>query len=131
MIKNKFNINTNKKIAIEFLELAFNSHQPRLAAHKYCAEFYIQHNPHAVDGIDYFSDLFETFFIKFPQFNVDIKRIIGENDLVFVHLHAKKFPEDLGEAVVEIFRFENEKIIEHWDVVQKIEKEGINPRSLF
>jgi predicted SnoaL-like aldol condensation-catalyzing enzyme len=34
-------------------------------------------------------------------------------------------------AIIEIFRLENGKIDEHWDVIQEIPEESTNPNGMF
>jgi len=41
---------------------------------------------------------------------------LADGDFVILHVHIKLQPEELGLAVVEIFRLEHGKIVEHWDV---------------
>jgi predicted SnoaL-like aldol condensation-catalyzing enzyme len=110
----------NKDIVLRFFDLTFNKHQPRLAAKCYIGERYIQHNPHTADGIDAFCNTFERFFQHYPLSFVLVKRVIAENDLVVLHVLAKKHPDDSGEAVAEFFRLNDGKIVEHWDVTSPI-----------
>ena len=119
----------NKKIVIDFFEMTFNQHLPRLASEKYIADEYIQHNPKTKDGARAFYTKFESFFIKYPQSSVDIRRVIAEDDMVVLHVLAKKSPQDRGEAVAEFFRLQSGKIVEHWDVVEAIPEysENNNP----
>ncbi|MGN6657417.1 MAG: nuclear transport factor 2 family protein, partial [Achromobacter mucicolens] len=40
-------------------------------------------------------------------------------------------PEDRGQAVVDIFRLEGGKIVEHWDVSQEIPENPANKNGMF
>jgi predicted SnoaL-like aldol condensation-catalyzing enzyme len=119
----------NKRIVQEFYELAFNKHQPVVAATTYLNENYIQHNPYVADGRQGFIDAFAG---SAPDSSVTIfKRFIAEGDLVVVHSHGKNNSEDLGVAVVDIFRVSGEKIVEHWDVGQKVPAKSKNKNTMF
>ena len=54
------------------------------------------------------------------QLYMDFKRIIAEGNLVAFHNHLKPNPQDRGVAVVDIFRVEDGKLVEHWDVIQPV-----------
>ena len=43
----------------------------------------------------------------------------------------KRDAEERGNAVVEIFRFEGDKIAEHWDVIQPIPENPANSNTMF
>lgn len=121
----------NKEVVRSFYELAFNKHKPAEAMKLYVGDKYIQHNPFAGDGKQAFIDYFESHFKKNPETNVSIKRLIAENDLVVIHLHSKQNKNDRGRAVMDIFRLENGKIVEHWDVVQAIPEKSENTNTMF
>ena len=56
----------------------------------------------------------------FPSLRFEFKRQVAEGDLVVLHSHLVLQPGDCGMAVVDILRLENDKIVEHWGVLQQI-----------
>ena len=122
---------TNKKLVRDFYEMAFNSHQPTEAAKKYIGPRYIQHNPGVPDGPEAFYTYFEGYFKANPQSKVEIKRVLGDGDLVALHLWSRQNDQDRGRAIVDIFRVENGKIVEHWDVIQAVPEKSANTNTMF
>ena len=125
------NQEANKKTVTDFYELAFNQHKPTEAAKKYIGDKYIQHNPQVSNGAAAFYDYFEGFYKEHPKANVKIYRAVADADLVVLHLQSKVDDKDLGRAVVDIFRLENGKIVEHFDVAQSIPKKTANGNTMF
>ena len=124
-------LETNKKVVTQFYDLAFNQHQPKEAMDKYGGSDYIQHNPFVATGKQPFIDFFQDFQKRNPQSCAEIKRIIAEGDLVVVHVRSTLNPRDRGRAVMDIFRLENSKIVEHWDVGQSIPEKSANDNTMF
>src|SRR5215217_2531734 len=110
----------NKQTALAFVNTAFNEKKPAEAVENYGGSHYIQHNPQAPDGFEAFIQFVEGFVEQFSQLSFDIKRAIAEGDLVVTHSLPKTSPEDRGSAVADIFRLEDGKVVEHWDVVQPV-----------
>ncbi|WP_253193914.1 hypothetical protein [Gordonia sp. i37] len=54
-----------------------------------------------------------------------------DGDLVYLHVHSVNGPGDRGQAVVDIFRVADGKIVEHWDVIQDVPSSAANPNSMF
>jgi predicted SnoaL-like aldol condensation-catalyzing enzyme len=50
---------------------------------------------------------------------------------VILHVHSVREKGARGRAIVDIFRLENGKIVEHWDVVQDIPEKVANANGMF
>jgi predicted SnoaL-like aldol condensation-catalyzing enzyme len=120
----------NKKAVLEFYDKALNQ-KDFDAASKYFGAHYIQHNPGAPDGIEGFKALIAMRKEKFPSSKSEIKRAFAEGDYVILHVHGMREPGDRGVAIVDIFRLENGKIVEHWDVAQDIPEKMPHNNGMF
>ena len=122
----------NKKLVTDFFSLAFVEKKIQEAVNTYVGDAYIQHNPNLPDGKEPLIGFLSKIFLQEnPQISVSIKRVIAEGDLVVVHHHSKNSPEDPGQAIVEIFRVKNGKIVEHWDVFQNVPETSANENTMF
>lgn len=121
----------NKRIVRDFYELAFNRHEPREAVQKYVGDRYIQHNPFVPNGAAPFVEHFEGYFKEHPGSHVVFSHVIAEGDLVVLHLNSKADENDRGRAIVDIFRVENGKIVEHWDVAQDVPEKTASGNTMF
>ncbi|MGE8657755.1 MAG: nuclear transport factor 2 family protein [Achromobacter sp.] len=122
---------SNKDIVVAFFRMMFQDREIDEAVRLYVGKNYVQHNPYMRDGIEPMVDFFPHYFEQHPQASVDIKRVIAEGDLVMIHNLWRESPEDRGQAVVDIFRVENGKIVEHWDVSQEIPENPANKNGMF
>jgi len=66
-----------------------------------------------------------------PSKVLEVKRAIAEGELVAVHSHVRQRPDDLGASVVHIFRFENGRIVELWDLGQPLPEKSPNQYGMF
>ena len=101
----------NKATVVAYYTTAFNDKKPEEAVAKYGGPVYIQQN---------------------PQLHVDIKRVIGECNMVVTHSHITLSPADRGQAVADFFRLNRQgKIVEHWDVIQPVPETSANDNTMF
>jgi len=121
----------NKKIVTDFYEGVFLKHKVKEYADRYIGQQYIQHNPNVPDGKAPFVNFFTEKFQKNPQAKNEIKQVIAEGNLVVLHVHSTENEKDRGRAIVDIFRVENGKIVEHWDVIQNIPEQSKNSNTMF
>ena len=125
------NPQTNKETVLAFYDLSFNQRKPEEAIAKYVGRMYRQHNPMAGDGPEPFIGFVKWFAGAFPEMRVTFKRTIAEGDMVAVHCHITRGKDDRGQATVDLFRLEDGKIVEHWDVVQEIPEKAENTNTMF
>jgi len=123
-------LETNKKNVVAFYDLALNK-KDFDAASKYLGPRYTQHNPVAADGPEGLKAFIQFLRDKFPDSRSEIKRVFADGDYVIVHVHAIREPGTRGRAIIDIFKIENGKIVEHWDVAQDVPEKAANSNGMF
>lgn len=122
---------SNKDLVVAFFRMMFQDRDIDEAVRLYVSPNYTQHNPYMQDGVGPLVDFYPAYFEQHPQSIVEIKRVIAEGDLVVIHNLWRDSPEDRGQAVMDIFRVDNGKIVEHWDVSQEIPENPANKNGMF
>lgn len=123
-------LEANKEVALAFYDAAINKKDFE-AASKYLGRHYKQHNPTAADGAEGLKSFIEFLKARFPNQRGEVKRVIAEGDLVMLHVHSTRGDDTPGRAIVDIFRVENGKIVQHWDVIQDIPEKPVNSNGMF
>lgn len=120
----------NKQTVIDFYQTGINQKDGEAAA-KYLGKTYIQHNPNAQDGVEGFKNYANYLKNNQPQLHSEIKQVFTDGDYVILHVKSTSFPGDRGQAVIDIFRLEDGKIVEHWDAIQSIPQQSANDNGMF
>jgi predicted SnoaL-like aldol condensation-catalyzing enzyme len=129
---------SKKKVVIDFYKTAFEKRDPEKALRLYVGDYYIQHNPGVPDGKKAFIKYVKMRTAKNPDRKINFKRVFVDGDHVILHIYHVFAPTDEvykdapnGLAAVDIFRLEDGKIVEHWDVLQSVPSEAAHNNTMF
>jgi predicted SnoaL-like aldol condensation-catalyzing enzyme len=117
----------NKEVVSRFLDDVFVRHDlTRLD--EYMRDDYLQHNPDCPQGRAGFLEFFAVIFRAMPDFRYSVKKVVADGDIVMAWcttLGTHTGSDFLGQAatgnqvkfdVIDVFRMQEGKIAEHWDV---------------
>ena len=86
---------------------------------------YIQHNPQTQEGSEGLASLFARLAKTNPR--VNIVRAFSDGDFVFAHTEYDFATRRIG---FEVFRFEDEFAVEHWDNIQPRHEPTVSGRTM-
>lgn len=126
----------NTAVVLAFLDTVINKHEVEQAFRLYVAAQYQQHDPRVADGTEAAMQALAHYTHElYPELRLEVKRTVAQGDLVAVHSRYIKYAADRatgrGQAVVDIFRLEHGKIVEHWDVGQDISAKSAHDNPIF
>ena len=121
---------SNKDIAVSFLKLA-SSGDVHEAYTRFVGEGFRHHNPFFEGSAESLRVGMEENVRQNPNKILEVKQVIAEGELVVTLSHVQPKPDSLGAAVVHIFRFENGRIVELWDVGQPVPEHSVNQHAMF
>ena len=98
----------------------------------YAGDPYRQHNPLTEDGKEGLRKFVAWILANHPDAHGEIKRVFADGDYVILHSHWHGLTDSpRGEAVVDIYRLEDGKVVEHRDVIQPIPETAANKNTMF
>ena len=104
---------SNKEIVLEVLRRSFVERDPTVVADYFGAN-YKQHNPAIADGPSAIAKMIPTL----TGLTYELGMAVADGNLVMVHGRYTGWgPKPM--VAVDIFRVENGKVVEHWDVLQE------------
>ena len=122
--------NHNKDAAISFLKMASGG-DVREAYSKFVGPNFKHHDPYFEGSAETLMTAMEENARENPAKTLDVKLAVAEGDLVAVHSRVRQNPDQLGAAVVHLFRFEDDRIVELWDLGQEVPGESPNQYGMF
>ncbi len=125
----KQQLEANKKLVANLYQELFGDKNLG-AADKYIAADYIQHNPGVADGREALKQALTGWFkADASKVKVDIQHLGADGNFVYLHTRSKMGGNAV--SVIDIFRVDKNQIVEHWDVIQAVPKNPVNPHPMF
>jgi len=120
----------NRRIAIDFLRDAARGRAEE-AMNRYASRRLVHHNPYFASDAASLAAAMDANHRDNPEKHVEILRTIAEGPLVAVHGWVRHKPDDEPVALVHLFRIEDGRIIEMWDLSQEPVADSPNKAGLF
>lgn len=120
----------NKQAAIDFLQMIVSGDIDE-AYKKFTAPDMSHHNPYFPGDAKSLQKGMEDNHRDYPDKIFEVQRAIADDGLVAVHSHLRGNEEDRGMATIHILRFQNNKIVEMWDIAQPVPEKEINENGMF
>ncbi|MCS7462547.1 nuclear transport factor 2 family protein [Paenibacillus doosanensis] len=109
----------NKVLVKSYVENILLGKKPDLLASYFDGDTYIQHSPHIADGLSGLHAALQALKEKNIEFQyTQVHQVIGQGDFVLI-LSEGQF-DGQHTAFYDLFRVEDGKIAEHWDVIESI-----------
>lgn len=121
---------SHQEAALSFLHLVVAG-QIREAYDQYISPNFRHHNPYFKGDKKSLLVAMEEAHLQFPEKIFIVQRTFENGNLVAVH-SSMQLKKDLKPiAVVHMFRFEGDLIVEEWDVAQPVPEEMLNENGMF
>jgi predicted SnoaL-like aldol condensation-catalyzing enzyme len=122
---------TDNRAAFEhFVHLFYTCKRVREAFEYLVSGNYRQHNPSIPDGPEPAIAMLTPKVDGSPDSTFEVQRILVDGDLAMVHVKASG-PGRPDAAVADIYRFEDGRIVEHWDVLQQVPAHAVHDHPMF
>jgi predicted SnoaL-like aldol condensation-catalyzing enzyme len=119
---------SNTQTVLAFEETIYNKHQVQEGFEHYVGPVYRQHDPQVADGRDAAIRALTQLVARFPSSRLTVRRTIAQGNLVAVQLSWLPEPNRAIERV-DIYRVEDGRIVEHWEVSQSGQAAPANASS--
>ena len=97
---------------------------------EFMSKDFLQHNPTIADGQDGVKALVRMLVSKgVPKQKIEFKHVIAEGDIVILHSRYEMAGKEM--RFIDIYRVQNNKIVEHWDAMMKMPEKRANNNPMF
>jgi predicted SnoaL-like aldol condensation-catalyzing enzyme len=120
----------NRRLVADFVHVFYEERDVRRAFEQYVSADYIQHNPNIPDGREAAIAALTPLFSR-KEVELQVRHVVVDGDMAVVHLFAREGTAARGAAVADVFRLSHGRIVEHWDILQAIPENPINPHPMF
>lgn len=113
----------NKALVREFADSVLLGRHPERLPSFFDGDAYIQHNPLVADGVSGLTTALRDFAAQGTALRYDRTRmVLGEGNFVLAASEGALGPQPV--TYYDLFRVENGKLAEHWDVIEPVMPEG-------
>ena len=121
----------NKALAVSLIEDVLMGRNPSKITEYISADSYAQHNPAIKDGLSGIVEAVQTLTAQNNMFKYKkIHKVLGEGNFVLTVSEGEWSGKT--HAFYDLFRVENGKIVEHWDVIQAVPMDKLaNNNGMF
>ncbi|MHA2385551.1 MAG: nuclear transport factor 2 family protein [Candidatus Thorarchaeota archaeon] len=121
---------SNREIALSFFDLVLTG-KIREWFDEHTSQDCIHHNQYFKGGRETLIQAIEEDAQANPDKKVEVKMSLEDGDLVSTFSHVKQNQDDLGFALMHIFRFKDSTIVEMWDIHHAVLKDSPNEHGMF
>jgi predicted SnoaL-like aldol condensation-catalyzing enzyme len=121
---------SNKDRAVAFLETIVAGQVSKAYA-EHVAPGFKHHNPHFKGDAASLCAGMEQSEAQFPSKRFEVQRALQDGEMVAVHSRLRLDPSNPELAVVHIFRFQDGRIAEFWDIAQQAPETIVNEHGMF
>lgn len=101
------------------------------ALEKYTGDRYTQHSTGVADGKEGFATFFEPFVKRNPVRDIEVVRAIEDGRYVFCHVYQNLNNGEAQWVTADLFDTDDQdRMIEHWDVIQEYSTETKSGRTM-
>lgn len=119
----------NRALVLEFAEKVLKGADYSVLTDYISTETYHQHNPEAADGLDGFGAAAARWAEQGRNLVYrTVHRVVAEGDLVLLQSEGEF---GVPVAYYDLFRVQDGRIVEHWDVITPVPAELPHPNGLF
>jgi len=120
----------NKQLIVELVNEVFIKGNANTITNYISTEQYDQHNPMVKDGLSGLVDAIEYLSSQNNMFIYNkVHKVLGEGNFVLVQVEGKW--NGKPHVFFDLFRVENDKVVEHWDVVNEIPEQLAHNNGVF
>jgi len=119
----------NAELVMDFVRLLMNEHEFDAVRERFGSGSYVQHNHSIADGIEGVIATVSGFVRRFPDYAYDMKSVLVDDDMVVLHSHVTLRDSHRGNPrkgvnIMDRWRVEDGRLVEHWDAVQALDLFG-------
>jgi predicted SnoaL-like aldol condensation-catalyzing enzyme len=119
-----------KDAAVSFLTLAASG-RVRDAWAMYVGPRFRHHNPYFAGDAESLMKGMEENARQHPDKRLNVLHALEDGDFVAVHAHVRLKQGDRGVVIVHLYCFEDDRIVELWDISQPVPAESVNANGML